>query len=160
MALDFNLDKMTPEMIEETAKSFIGMGTIRDLKGLTDEEMEAIYSMGFGFYNTGRYDDAEKVFKFLVMFDHLCQKYWVGLGAVHQMKKDYEKAITCYGFGSFLDLKNPKPQYHAAECFLALGDKVNATSALDALEEYCPTNTEIGREFRTKASELRNRLAD
>lgn len=158
MAVDFNLDNLTPEMIEETAQSFINLGTLRDLKGITDEEMEAIYSMGFSFYNTGRYDDAEKVFKFLVMFDHLSQKYWIGLGAVNQVKKDYEKAITCYGYGSFLNLDNPKPQYLAAECFMALGDKVNALSALDALNEYCPTDTDIGREYRAKAAELRKKI--
>ena len=65
MAID--LSKMTDEQIEKTAKAFLDMGTVRELKGITDAEMEAVYSMGFSFYNTGRYDDAEKVFRFLVL---------------------------------------------------------------------------------------------
>ena len=56
---------------------------------------------------------------------------------------------------SFLKLDNPKPQLHAAECFLALGDKRSAASALEALNEYCPKDTDIGREYRAKAAKLR-----
>ncbi len=151
----FDLSKLTDEKIAEAAKSFGDMGTIRELKGITDSEMEAIYSMGYSFYTTGRYTDAEKVFRFLVLFDHLCQKYWVGLGAVFQVQKRYNEAVTAYGYASFLDLKNPKPQFFAAECFAALGDKDNALSAIAALETYCPENTATGREFRDKAAELK-----
>lgn len=150
----FDAAQLSTEKIEQAAKAFADMGTVREMKGITDAEMEAIYSMGFSFYNTGRYDDAEKVFRFLVLFDHLNAKYWTSLGAVQQVKKLYGDAITSYGYASFLDLDNPKPQYHAAECFLALGDKENALSALTALEEFCPKETALGREYLTKAADL------
>ncbi|MBR4675188.1 MAG: SycD/LcrH family type III secretion system chaperone [Victivallales bacterium] len=153
MAFDTSL--LTQEKIEQAAKALGEMGTVRELKGITDAEMEAIYSMGYSFYNTGRYDDAEKVFRFLVLFDHLEPKYWTGLGAAQQVKKLYGDAITSYGYASFLDLDNPKPQYFAAQCFLALGDKDNALSALAALEKFCSNDSELGREYRTKAAELK-----
>ena len=153
MAFDTSL--LTQEKIEQAAKALGEMGTVRELKGITDAEMEAIYSMGYSFYNTGRYDDAEKVFRFLVLFDHLEPKYWIGLGAAQQVKKLYGDAITSYGYASFLDLDNPKPQYFAAQCFLALGDKDNALSAIAALEKFCSNDSELGREYRTKAAELK-----
>ena len=151
----FDLSQLTEEKIEAAAKGFAKMGTIREIKGITNSEMEAVYSMGYSFYTTGRYDDAEKVFRFLVLFDHLNAKYWTGLGAVQQVKKLYGDAISSYGYASFLDLDNPKPQYFAAECFLALGDKPNALSALAALEEFCPKDKEIGREYLAKAAALK-----
>jgi len=151
----FDISKLTAEQIEKAARNLADMGTVRELKGITDTEMEAIYSLGYSFYTTGRYDDAEKVFRFLVLFDHLNAKYWTGLGAVQQVKKLYGDAVTSYGYASFLDLENPKPQYFAAECFIALGDKENAASALAALDEFCPKDTEIGREYRAKAAELK-----
>ena len=77
------------------------------------------------------------------------------MGAVRQVKKDFTGAVQAYGYASFLDLKNPKPQLHAAECFLAMGDKDNALSCLAALEEYCPKNSDLGREYRAKAAELK-----
>ncbi|MBQ6470780.1 MAG: SycD/LcrH family type III secretion system chaperone [Victivallales bacterium] len=154
----FDLSQLTEEKLEAAARSFADMSTIRELKGITDGEMEALYSLGYSFYTTGRYADAEKVFRFLVLFDHLNAKYWTGLGAVFQVQKRYNEAITAYGYASFLDLHNPKPQYFAAECFAAMGDKVNALSALAALETYCPDGTEIGREYLAKAAELKEKL--
>ena len=157
MSTEINNDK-----IAEAAEKFAnGFATMRELKGITKAEMEAVYSVGFNMYRTGRYDDAEKIFRFLVLFDHLEPKYWLGVGAVQQVRKDYQGAIASYGYSSFLDLSNPKPQLHAAECFLALGDKVNAASSLMALDKYCPPETTpIGREYRAKAAEMRKLIGD
>ena len=79
---------------------------------------------------------------------------------MQQARKDFQRAIASYGYSSFLDLENPKPQFHAAECYLALGDKANAASAIMALEQYCPTGTDIGREYRAKAAELRKMIGE
>ena len=157
MSTEINNDK-----IAEAAEKFAtGFATMRELKGITKAEMEAVYSVGFNMYRTGRYDDAEKIFRFLVLFDHLEPKYWLGVGAVQQVRKDYQGAIASYGYASFLDLSNPKPQLHAAECFLALGDKVNAASSLMALDKYCPPeSTPIGREYRAKAADMRKLIGE
>lgn len=153
---DFRVDETTMKEIEAAAKKVFNDGaTLGELKGITVNELDAVYQMGYGFYQTGRYDDADKVFRFLVLFDHLEPKYWTGLGAVQQVKKLYGDAVTSYGYASFLDLDNPKPQYFAAQCFLALGDKDNALSALAALEAYSPKESELGREYRAKAAELK-----
>lgn len=152
------MKEINEDIIAETAKKLIeDVTTVRDLKGITDGEMEAVYSLGFNFYNTGRIEDAEKVFKFLVLFDHMNPKYWTGMGAVQQVKREYEAAVTSYGFASFLDLENPKPQFHAAECYLAMGDRTNALSALAALAKFAP-DTEEGRAYRAKGEELGKRI--
>ena len=152
MAKDVN--SLTEEDLEKAAKDFFNLGTIAEMRGITHEELEAVYSMGFSFYNTGRYDDAETIFKFLVMFDHLEQKYWVGLGAVAQVKKEYAKAVVAYSYAGFLDLENPKPQYYAAECFLALGDRKNALAALGHVKQFADVKTEEGRSYKAKAIRL------
>ena len=154
------MDKITEEKIAEAAKKFANGATMKEVRGITNDELEAVYSLGFGYYNTGKFEDAQKLFEFLVLFDHLSSKYWFALGAVQQARKDFQKAIASYGYASFLDLENPKPQFHAAECYLALGDKGNAASAIMALEEYCPKGTEIGREYRAKAAELRKAIGE
>ena len=144
------------DMIAKAAEAFIKDGaTMKQLKGISNEELEAVYSLAFGYYRTGRFEDAFKLFQFLVLFDHLNAKYWFGLGAVQQATKDFGNAVVSYGYSSFLNLKNPKPQFHAAECFLALGDKTNALSSLAALDEFCPRDTDIGREYRAKAEALK-----
>ena len=149
------------DMIAKAAEAFIKDGaTMKQLKGISNEELEAVYSLAFGYYRTGRFEDAFKLFQFLVLFDHLNAKFWFGLGAVQQALKDFQNAVVAYGYCSFLNLENPKPQLHAAECFLALGDKRNAASCLEALNAYCPTNTDIGREYRAKAAQLRSLIGE
>ena len=153
--------EITQDQIAAAARQFVNdYATLGELKGISREELEAVYSLGFTHYRTGRYEDASKLFQFLVLFDHLNPKYWLALGAVQQVAKDYKGAIASYAYASFLDLENPKPQLHAAECFLALGDRENAASALLALEEYCPSNTESGREYRAKAAALRKQIGE
>ena len=153
--------KLDTVKIAENVKSLIEKNaTLKQLNGVTNSELEAVYSLAFGYYQTGRYDEALKLFQFLVLFDHLNQKYWMGLGATQQVLKDYQAAVTSYGYCSFLNLENPKPQLHAAECYLALGDKGNAASAIMALEHYCPANTDLGREYRAKAAELRKTIGE
>jgi hypothetical protein len=71
------------------------------------------------------------------------------------VKKAFDGAITAYAYASFLDIHNPKPQYHAAECYLAKGDRANALSSLAALEAFAPEDTDVGREYRAKAAELK-----
>ena len=154
------MDKITEEKIAEAAKAFAAGATLKEVRGITNDELEAVYSLGFGYYNTGKFEAAQKLFEFLVLFDHLSTKYWFALGAVQQARKDFQKAIASYGYSSFLDLENPKPQYHAAECYLALGDKANAASAIMALEQYCPTGTDLGREYRAKAAELKKVIGE
>jgi type III secretion system low calcium response chaperone LcrH/SycD len=152
---------ISQEQIAEAARQFLNdYSTLGELKGISRQELEAVYSLGFTHYRTGRYEDASKLFQFLVLFDHLNPKYWLALGAVQQVARDFRSAIASYGYASFLDLENPKPQLHAAECFLALGDKENAASAILALEEYCPADTERGREYRAKAAALRKQIGE
>ena len=150
------MQKIDPAKIAAGVKTLIEKGsTLKQMKGISNEELEAVYSLAFSYYRTGKFDEALKLFQFLVMFDHLNAKYWFGLGAVQQANTDFQSAVVSYGYSSFLNLDNPKPQLHAAECFLALGDKRSAASALYALNEYCPTGTDIGREYRAKAEKLR-----
>ena len=88
--------------------------TLKQMKGITNAELEAVYTLAFGYYRTGKFDEALKLFQFLVMFDHLNAKYWMGLGAVQQVLKDYSNAVVSYGYCSFLKLDDPRPQLQRA----------------------------------------------
>lgn len=154
-------EALSKDTILKAAEAMIKDGaTMKQLKGISNEELEAVYSLAFGYYQTGKYDEAAKLFQFLVLMDHLNAKFWFGLGAVQQVLKDYKSALASYGYSSFLNIGNPKPQIHAAECFLALGDKVNAASSIMALEAYSPKDTDIGREYRAKAAKLREIIGE
>lgn len=148
--------------LEESMRKVLGNGmtTLRELKGLSDGEMEAIYAIGYNYFRSGKIDEAEKIFKALLFLDHLEKKYWFAFGGVKQSQRDFKNALQSYQVCAFLDIENPKPQYHCAECHLALGDRENALNALDALDEYAPKDTELGRTYRAKAAALRAKIGE
>lgn len=150
---------VSDEQIQEVFSSIADFTTVRELKGISDREIESIYAMGVDFYRGGNYADAEKIFRFLTVFEHTSSKYWTAMGSVQQVQGRYDAAIKAYQMASFLDLHNPKPMYYAAECFVKVGDLDNARKALASLEQYGPTDTEAGRRFRAKGAELKARIA-
>ena len=140
---------------EAIEKVFVKGETLKDLRGLDDAQMEMIYSLGFGFYQSGRYEDAEKVFQLLTLLDYSEVKYWLGMGAVQQALRKFDQAVKSYAMGMMIDMHEPRLAYHAAECYLALGDKENAASALASVIEFAPE----GSEYRAKAEAIRKSLA-
>jgi len=128
------MSDISHEQITAAVKKFVDLGTLREAKGITHEEMEAIYSMGLGFYRTGNYADAEKIFKFLCLFDHVNSRYWTALAGVRQAKREFAMAVEAYRFAIFLDITNLKALYYLAECHAALGETEDALGMLAELE--------------------------
>lgn len=137
-----------------------GLTTVSEIGGITRDELEAVYSLAYDYYRTGRTDDAETLFKFLTTFDHLNEKYWMGLAAVLQVKKNYRKAAEVYAHVSgIFNIHNVRAPYYAAECFLALGDRKNALAALGHVREFADVKTEEGRTYKAKAARLEKLVA-
>ncbi len=135
-------------------KMMNGVTTVADVRGIGRAQLEAAYSVGSGFYKTGRYEDAEKIFYFLCIMEHTCPKYWTALGAVRQVRKEYKEALTAYAAAAMFDLHLPKPHFYGAECSLALGDFDSAESACRTLLALCPAGVGENDLFRGKAEEL------
>jgi type III secretion system low calcium response chaperone LcrH/SycD len=148
------------EMIVEAAQSIRKGEPLKMAKGISNEELNAVYSLAYSYYSTGRYEDALKLFKFLVLFDHMSQKYWTGLGSTHQMLKQYDEALAAYAQAAIFDLENPKPMYYAALCHYAKGDKVKAASAVRAIEMFCTKRDAQTLPFLEKAAALRAALGE
>ncbi len=89
---------------------------------LSDDECEGLYSMGHNLYESGRYQDAINIFRFLMMTNPYEYKYTFGLAACMQMEKDYHEATSCYLLAATLKPDQPLPHFHSAECYLKLED--------------------------------------
>jgi type III secretion system low calcium response chaperone LcrH/SycD len=135
---EFDLSELSIENIDDAkmqsvVERFLSKGaTFKQLKGFSEDEMEAVYSVAYNLFQNGKLDDAEKVFRFLCFFDHLCQKYWIGLGSCRKALKNFAGAIDCFGLAGLLDLKDPRPAVLSAECHIQLGHRDEAISALSA----------------------------
>ena len=91
--------------IENTAAQYLefmihgfmnGLITLQELEGISDEEMETIYALGYNFFTYGKYDAAKDIFTGLTAYAPYTSHYWRALGAVNQQLKDYRDAISAY----------------------------------------------------------------
>lgn len=158
--MDTNTDTKTGiGFLMEALPQMIGdVTTLAQSKGISSEELEAVYSMGYAYYNSGKMDEAEKVFKFLTVFSHTTAKYWIALGGVRQAKREYADAIQAYALAALFDVELPKPHYFAAECALAMGDLDNAESGVRTLLELAKAGTPENDKYRAKAEALLSRI--
>ena len=118
------------EFQEKAMEVLAGGGTLADLRGLGEQDIETIYSIGFNFYNQAKYEQAEPMFQFACLYSHLERRYWMALGNCRQMLKNYQGAIDSYGFAFMLDPKDPWPCIQTAVCYLAQGNKELAGESL------------------------------
>jgi type III secretion low calcium response chaperone LcrH/SycD len=87
--------------------------------------------MAYELYKNGKYAESKDVFRFLTLADYNDRRYWMGLGACHQMSKDYTPAIESYSVAAIQNPKDPYVHFYAAECFRNSGDVDLALKTLD-----------------------------
>ncbi|MGF1717671.1 SycD/LcrH family type III secretion system chaperone [Photobacterium chitinilyticum] len=138
-------------LLGEIEKYLSGGGTFGEIYDLSSETIETFYQVGYGLYQGGSYADAEKVFRFLCLFDHYGLRHFIALGSCLQMQKEYQLAIESYSYAGLLDGKDPRSPYHAAECYLALGQREKASSGFYAASQLS--------EKHSKFDELCNKAA-
>ena len=118
-------------------------GTFKELKNLTDESMEAIYSVAFNLYQGGRYDEAKKVFQFLCFYDHYEKKYFLGLGACQMMEQEFETAVELFSFASALDTDDPRAMLYIGDCHMAMGKPAAAKLAYETAVKWAGDQAEF-----------------
>ena len=111
-------------------------GSLAYLKGITKDELEAVYAVAYSQFSQHDYEKAEKLFAFLCMYEHREEKHWMGLGASRQNQKNYQGAAAAYGVAALLDIENPLPALQAGECFLAQGTLDMAERAFKVAVHY------------------------
>jgi len=95
--------------------------TLREIEDISDETMEEVYAHAYHFYQQGKLDEAEELFKSLCMFDLSNSDYYTGLGAVHQLKKNYQKACDLYSVAYVLGKEDYRPVFYSGQCNLLMG---------------------------------------
>jgi len=146
--------EISPKQMQTLAHDFlVNQKTFKDLKGITDKEMEGIYATAYNFYTHGKFDRANEIFSALCQMDPYKSKYWLGLGATRQMEKKYEKAIEAYGLATIMDANNPLPPFYAAHCLMKLNEHDRATSAFETVIDLSKDKKEF-KDLKTQAEQL------
>ncbi|WP_298208969.1 SycD/LcrH family type III secretion system chaperone [Acidovorax sp.] len=105
-------------------------GTVGSVYDYDDTDYEVLYALGHSVYSQTRYQDAMRIFGFLVTHNHMEKRFMNAFAASLQMLKSYKEAIKYYSMASLMDMGDPLPTYHTAECMIALGYTAEAKEAL------------------------------
>lgn len=107
----------------------------KDALGISSKDIEVLYVITKTLYENAKYDEAQKMFRLLIMIDHFEFKFLFGLAACMQAQEKYFIAATTYQMAATLDLNYPWTHFHAAECYMKMGDPVSACVALGMAAE-------------------------
>jgi type III secretion system low calcium response chaperone LcrH/SycD len=103
----------------------------KEVLGLTDAMLEGIYGQAYRLYNTGKFQEANQLFRLLIMIQPTEPKFTMGLAACFHMEKQYKVAVDMYTIVTVIDPHNPIPYYHASDCYMQMGDPASAIIMLE-----------------------------
>jgi type III secretion system low calcium response chaperone LcrH/SycD len=86
-----------------------------------EQDYELLYTLGHTAYEQARYNDAVKVFGYLVLLNQFEARYTNALASSLHMCKNYAEAMKYYTLVSVMDMTDPLPTFHTCECMLAMG---------------------------------------
>jgi type III secretion system low calcium response chaperone LcrH/SycD len=133
-----DVSEISEEQLQDILQGIMtGETTLQEVKGFTDEQMEAVYTVAYNLYQAQKHQDAAEVFTFLSMFNPFNSKYWMGLGASLQMAKDFDNALNAYAVAAVTSIpKDPVPHLHAGECNLGKGDVDEALKGFEMAMDF------------------------
>ncbi|WP_274013327.1 SycD/LcrH family type III secretion system chaperone VcrH [Vibrio parahaemolyticus] len=124
------------QMQAEELLSFLEEGgTLKMLHDVSADAIEHIYAVGYNFFQSGKIEQAAKVFQLLSMLDHYQARFFIGLGAARQELGEYLQAIDAYSYAALVDINDPRPPFHSAECHLKLEQLTEAESGFYSAKE-------------------------
>ncbi len=133
------------QMAFEAVQAVLEGTPLKDVRGISGEQMDGLYAYAYEFYEQGRLDDAEKFFHFLCIYDFYNSQYWMGLAAVHQLKENYQKAIELYAVAFAQGKNDYRPMFYTGQCQLALGQGAKARLCFEYVLERV-TEDELRRQ--------------
>lgn len=119
--------------------------TLKEVHGISDNAMENIYAHAYQCYCDGKLKEAERFFKFLCMYDLKNPDYFIGLGAVYQLMKNYLKACDIYALAYVIADKNFLPVFFSGQCQLLRGNVAKALQCFDIVSQRCPDERLVKR---------------
>jgi type III secretion system low calcium response chaperone LcrH/SycD len=100
--------------------------TLKDIHNIPDDMMNSLYAYAYQFYQQGKLDNAETFFQFLCMYDFYNTDYFMGLAAVYQLKKQYQKAADLYAVVFAMNGNDYRSVFHAGQCQLMMKEMLKA----------------------------------
>lgn len=144
MAFD-KLDSL--DTIKNYVKEVLSGQTWRELLGISESSLQALYKGAKAMFDEKRYREAESAFCFLATLDSSQYAFWLGLGHCCFHNKNFKEATNAYAMASMADSAAVWPHVYAANCFEATSDFHHALIALESAKKTSVNGTERNRDF-------------
>ena len=105
-------------------------GSMRELRGLDESQLEAIYKVAYSRFNSALYEDALLIFRHLCLLDHNNYRYFLGLGATQAEMQLYAQAAATLAHAEKLDTNDPRASLAMGGCFIEMKKMPLAKQAL------------------------------
>ncbi|MCD5360259.1 MULTISPECIES: type III secretion system translocator chaperone SicA [Chromobacterium] len=129
-------DNVSDERLAEMVWEAVSEGaTLKDVHGIPPDMMEGLYAHAYDFYNKGRLDEAETFFRFLCIYDFYNSDYIMGLAAVCQLKKQFQKAADLYAVAFALSKNDYRPVFFTGQCQLFMRKAAKARQCFELVCE-------------------------
>lgn len=131
--------------------------TLQEATGLSDEILEEIYTLAYGYYNQGKYNESIALFEFLSNTAPKNYKYVLGLASSYHQLEAYEIAALSFYIAAELEPHNPIPAYFLLDCLLKQKEFEAAEEAVDITMLICGDKAEY-RDLKERCRLVRESL--
>lgn len=119
-------EKKKQELGSILERAITGQETVGASMGLSPDNIEYLYSVGYQQFHSGNYQKALPMFSLVVLLDRKNTKYFKAIGECYFQMKQYKDAIDAFMSVHLIDIYDPWPFYRIAECYLKLNDPKHA----------------------------------
>lgn len=100
--------------------------------GITEDELEAVFALGYEALQRGDMDEAMGHLSFLVMQQPWDRRFQYSLGLCQQHRGEFASAAGFYANALLLDATDALCAFRMGECLVGQGDLVAARDAFEA----------------------------
>ncbi len=107
------------------------------------DEPETLYELGLGFYQANRPEEAERIFRRMVILSPKSAKGYATLGVMAWNKGQFEEAFQLFSRALDIDSSDPDTLVNLGLISEQLGENELAVSLFQAYLVQCPADREI-----------------
>lgn len=123
-------------------------GSMRELRGLSESQLEAMYKVAYSRFNSALYEDALMIFRHLCLLDHNNYSYFLGLGATLAEMHCYAQAAATLTHAEKLNKRDPRASLVMGGCFVEMKKMALARQALTNAIQRAEKSKEWSQELK------------
>ena len=130
-----NLETMVNVVSEIESGKIIGQGF-----ALNESELDGVMGLASMHYQSGRYEDAARLYSFVALMNHLDIRAFKGAAMCLQKLGFHAEALQCLGVALLQAPDNQELALMASESFALTGDAETAEDIIGRLKQQVVTN--------------------